>query len=259
MMANGYMDRDVQKAFVPRLPGCIEHSTKLGAALHQAHSKRRSMLVGLVNNLVSLSYTSVKYDSADCWSKQEVVWESSSLNSCDANLKDRWHSLLAFNASMFIWAFSVWLLVLLCSLRNLWNFVRAHELSPHSLSDFGFSLELSWPHFLFLQFLHFPLMNAAPFLVFAYFLHRKSTDHLVIDSTAENRVLSLGDVALKTAGTKRIEFFSLGDVAVKTAGTKRMEFFSSGDVALKTAGTMYGASSSFVSSHCSVQVGLLNG
>ena len=45
MVANRYMDRTVQKAFIPGVPGCIEHSTKLAAALHEAHFKHRSIIV----------------------------------------------------------------------------------------------------------------------------------------------------------------------------------------------------------------------
>ena len=45
MMANGYMDRNIQKAFMPGVPGCIEHSTKLVAVLHEAHTKHCSIAV----------------------------------------------------------------------------------------------------------------------------------------------------------------------------------------------------------------------
>ena len=60
MVVNGYMDRNVQKAFMPGVPGCIEQSTKLAAALREAHTKHRSIAVcwlDLVN-----AYGSVHHD-----------------------------------------------------------------------------------------------------------------------------------------------------------------------------------------------------
>ena len=52
--------------------------------------------VGLVYDLGLLSYTSERYYSADCLSKQGMVDEPSSLKSLDANLqKGCWHSFQA--------------------------------------------------------------------------------------------------------------------------------------------------------------------
>lgn len=36
-VANGYMNKNIQKAFMPGVPGCIEQSAKLAAALREAH------------------------------------------------------------------------------------------------------------------------------------------------------------------------------------------------------------------------------
>jgi len=60
MVANGYMERNVQKAFMPEMPGCIEQSTKLAAALHEAHSKHRSLAVCWLD--LSNAYGSVHHD-----------------------------------------------------------------------------------------------------------------------------------------------------------------------------------------------------
>ena len=45
MVENGYIDRSIQKAFMAGVPGCIERSTKLAAALHEAHTKHQSIIV----------------------------------------------------------------------------------------------------------------------------------------------------------------------------------------------------------------------
>ena len=45
MVGNGYIDKNIQKASMPGVPGCIEQSTKLAAALHDAHIKHRSITV----------------------------------------------------------------------------------------------------------------------------------------------------------------------------------------------------------------------
>jgi hypothetical protein len=60
MVANRYMDRTVQKAFIPGVPGCIEHSTKLAAALHEAHFKHRSITVCWLD--LANAYGSVHHD-----------------------------------------------------------------------------------------------------------------------------------------------------------------------------------------------------
>ena len=82
--------------------------------------------VGLVYDLGLLSYTSEKSDSADCWSKQGMVDESSSLKSLDANLQnDCWHTFLALEVSKFILAFGDVFFALLCNLKSLWNFTES--------------------------------------------------------------------------------------------------------------------------------------
>ena len=45
MVGNGYIDKNIQKAFMPGVPGCIEWSTKLAAALYEVHTKHQSITV----------------------------------------------------------------------------------------------------------------------------------------------------------------------------------------------------------------------
>ena len=45
MMVNGYLDHCTQKAFIPTVPGCIEHYTKLAAAIHEAQASHKSLTV----------------------------------------------------------------------------------------------------------------------------------------------------------------------------------------------------------------------
>lgn len=45
MLANKYLDRSVQKAFMPKIPGCIEHHLKLGTILKDAKQKHRALAV----------------------------------------------------------------------------------------------------------------------------------------------------------------------------------------------------------------------
>ena len=60
MVANEYMDRKFQKAFIPGVPGCIEQSTKLAATLHEAHTKHRSIAVCWLD--LANAYGSVHHD-----------------------------------------------------------------------------------------------------------------------------------------------------------------------------------------------------
>lgn len=45
MMTNGYINRDIQKAFMPGTPGCTEHHCKLAAILTEARRKHKSLAV----------------------------------------------------------------------------------------------------------------------------------------------------------------------------------------------------------------------
>ena len=45
MVGNGSIDKNIQKAFMPGVPGCIEQSTKLAAVLYEAHTNN-CVLVG---------------------------------------------------------------------------------------------------------------------------------------------------------------------------------------------------------------------
>ena len=60
MVANKYMDRDVQNAFMPGVPRCIEQSTKLAAALNEAHTKHHSIAVCWLD--LANAYGSVHHD-----------------------------------------------------------------------------------------------------------------------------------------------------------------------------------------------------
>ena len=45
MTINGFLDNTIQKAFQPKVPGCIEHYTKLAAAVTEAHKQHKSLTV----------------------------------------------------------------------------------------------------------------------------------------------------------------------------------------------------------------------
>ena len=45
MVSNGYLDTSTQKAFLPGVPGCVEHYRKLMAMVEDAHQKHRSLAV----------------------------------------------------------------------------------------------------------------------------------------------------------------------------------------------------------------------
>ena len=45
MSLNGYLDNNIQKAFQPKVPGCIEHYTKLAAAVSEALKCHKSLTV----------------------------------------------------------------------------------------------------------------------------------------------------------------------------------------------------------------------
>ena len=43
MQSNHYFDTSTQKAFMPSVPGCIEHYAKLSAAIGEAHKHHKSL------------------------------------------------------------------------------------------------------------------------------------------------------------------------------------------------------------------------
>ena len=45
MLANGYLDSSLQKAFMPTIPGCTEHHLKLPSILAESRSKHKSLAV----------------------------------------------------------------------------------------------------------------------------------------------------------------------------------------------------------------------
>ena len=45
MLSNKYLDRRIQKAFMPQTPRCIEHHLKLATAMHDAQKRHRSLAV----------------------------------------------------------------------------------------------------------------------------------------------------------------------------------------------------------------------
>ena len=44
VVGNGYLDTTTQKAFLPGVPGCVEHFQKLSAMIEDAHKKHRSLV-----------------------------------------------------------------------------------------------------------------------------------------------------------------------------------------------------------------------
>lgn len=60
MTGNGYLDHSVQKAFMPSVPGCIEHYTKLAAAIKEAHARHKSLAVCWLD--LTNAYGSVHHD-----------------------------------------------------------------------------------------------------------------------------------------------------------------------------------------------------
>ena len=64
MTENGYLDPSIQKAFMPSVPGCIEHYTKLAAAIGEAHRKHKAMAVcwlDLANAYGSVSHNLISF------------------------------------------------------------------------------------------------------------------------------------------------------------------------------------------------------
>ena len=45
MIDNGYLDRSIQKAFMPTTPGCMEHHLKLASILRDSKQKHKALAV----------------------------------------------------------------------------------------------------------------------------------------------------------------------------------------------------------------------
>ena len=60
LMSNGYLDTGVQKAFIPGVPGCVEHYQKLTAIIRDAHTKHRSLSLCWLD--LSNAYGSVHHE-----------------------------------------------------------------------------------------------------------------------------------------------------------------------------------------------------
>ena len=67
MLANGYLDHSVQKAFMNKTSGCIEHQAKLAAILRDAHNKHKSLAVcwlDLANAYGSVHHSLINFSLA---------------------------------------------------------------------------------------------------------------------------------------------------------------------------------------------------
>ena len=60
MISNKYFDKTIQKAFMPSVPGCVEHYVKLATAVHEAHSHHKSIAVCWLD--LSNAYGSVHHN-----------------------------------------------------------------------------------------------------------------------------------------------------------------------------------------------------
>ena len=59
MRANGYLDSDLQKAFLPMTPGVVEHQAKLAAVIRSARQQKRSLAVAWLD--IANAYGSVHH------------------------------------------------------------------------------------------------------------------------------------------------------------------------------------------------------
>ena len=60
MTSNGFLDPSIQKAFMPSVPGCIQHYAKLATAVHEAHMHYKSLTVSWLD--LADAYGSVHHD-----------------------------------------------------------------------------------------------------------------------------------------------------------------------------------------------------
>ena len=64
MLSNGYLDPAVQKAFLPTIPGVIEHQCKLAAIINGAKQAKRSLAVAwldIANAYGSVSHSLIQF------------------------------------------------------------------------------------------------------------------------------------------------------------------------------------------------------
>ena len=59
MIANGYLDSDLQKAFLPTTPGVVEHQAKLAAVIRSARQQKRPLAVAWLD--IANAYGSVHH------------------------------------------------------------------------------------------------------------------------------------------------------------------------------------------------------
>ena len=59
MRVNNYLDTDLQKAFLPTVPGVTEHHAKLASVIKSAHSDKRSLAVAWLD--IANAYGSVHH------------------------------------------------------------------------------------------------------------------------------------------------------------------------------------------------------
>ena len=59
MKSNGFLDPDLQKAFLPTIPGVAEHQAKLAAIIRAARRDKRSLAVARLN--IANAYGSVHH------------------------------------------------------------------------------------------------------------------------------------------------------------------------------------------------------
>ena len=59
MRLNNYLDPDLQKAFLPTIPGVVEHQAKLSAVIKSARRQKRSLAIAWLD--IANAYESVHH------------------------------------------------------------------------------------------------------------------------------------------------------------------------------------------------------
>ena len=96
MRANGYLDSDLQKAFLPTTPGVVEHQAKLAAVIRSARQQKRSLAVAwldIANAYGSVHHSLIQFSLAHYHAPPEFC-----------HLLQSWYSGLSATISTDAWS-----------------------------------------------------------------------------------------------------------------------------------------------------------
>ena len=152
MSSNGYLDHNIQKAFMSSVLGCIEHYSKLVAAIHEAQNKHKSLSVcwlDIANAFGSIHHHLISFSLQDYNAPEQLVSLINHLYSGLSAAVVSWSTpAIPFSKGVFQ-GDPLSAEIFNTVMNTYWQHqtsVTQHQLQILKLSTFSWSLAVCWWH-----------------------------------------------------------------------------------------------------------------